>query len=72
MKIVSSMKELIKAYRCMLDKTTQNKDDLFDIVASVLHLHCNRLLGTERKCEMKTMAFLEHLVYAKKYQLHIS
>ena len=72
MKTVSSMKELIKAYRCMLDKTTQNKDDLFDIVASVLHLHCNRLLGTERKCEMKTMAFLEHLVYAKKYQLHIS
>lgn len=71
MNVLWPMKKLIETYRSLLDKTTKSKEDLFDIVASVLHLHCNRLFGTDRKIEMKVMTFLEHLVYAKKHQLHL-
>lgn len=71
MNILWPMKKLIEIYRSLLDETTKSKEDLFDIVASVLHLHCNRLFGTDRKIEMKVMTFLEHLVYAKKHQLHL-
>lgn len=47
----------------------QNSDQLFknDIVASVIHLHCNRLIGTNRELERKLMAFAESILYAKKY-----
>ena len=40
-----------------------------DIVASVLHLHCNRLLGTNRDLEKKVMTLAESVLYAKKYVL---
>ena len=40
-----------------------------DVVASVLHLHCNRLLGTNRDLERKVMTLAESVLYAKKYVL---
>ena len=46
-----------------------NPDPMFknSIVASVIHLHCNRLIGTNRELERKLMAFAESVLYAKKY-----
>ena len=46
-----------------------NQDPLFKngIVASVIHLHCNRIIGTDRELERKLMAFSESIMYAKRY-----
>ena len=46
-----------------------NQDPLFknSIVASVIHLHCNRIIGTDRELERKLMAFSESIMYAKRY-----
>lgn len=49
----------------------QNSELIFknDIVASVIHLHCNRLLGTNRGLERKLMSFAESILYAKRYNM---
>ncbi len=39
------------------------------ILSSILHMHCNRMLGTERSLEQKVMSFCEKIIYAKKYLL---
>lgn len=61
--------QLIDLYREGIEKT--NSDQLFknDIVASVIHLHCNRLIGTNRELERKLMAFAESILYAKRYMM---
>lgn len=52
-------------------KIEENKLNIFksDIIASILHLHCNRLLGTDRELENKIMSFAEGIMYSKKYML---
>ena len=59
--------EVIDEYRKRI--SIINSDPIFKngIVASVIHLHCNRLLGTNRELERKLMAFAESVMYAKKY-----
>lgn len=59
--------EVIDEYRKRI--SIVNSDPIFKngIVASVVHLHCNRLLGTNRELERKLMAFAESVMYAKKY-----
>lgn len=58
--------EVIDEYRKRI--SIINSDPIFKngIVASVIHLHCNRLLGTNRELERKLMAFAESVMYAKK------
>ncbi|MFD1992768.1 lantibiotic dehydratase [Paenibacillus nicotianae] len=42
--------------------------DLEEIISSIIHLHCNRLLGTDRELEYKIMNLVAHTLYAQRYQ----
>ena len=61
-------KEAVIRYREAMKGQVSNMEKN-DIVASVLHLHCNRLLGTNRDLEQKVMTLAESVLYAKKYVL---
>lgn len=65
--LLSKRNPVIDLYRTEID--VQNSDPVFKngIVSSVIHLHCNRLIGTDREKERKLMAFAESVVYAKRY-----
>ncbi len=39
-----------------------------EIISSIVHLHCNRLLGTDRELEYKIMNLVAHTLYAQRYQ----
>lgn len=41
---------------------------LEEIISSIIHLHCNRLLGTDRELEYKIMNLVAHTLYAQRYQ----
>lgn len=58
---------LVTAYKEEIAAEGQQPEFKNDIVASVLHLHCNRLLGTDREAERRVMAFAESVLYAKKF-----
>lgn len=58
----------IDTYNHNIMEKNQNIQFKDRIVNSILHLHCNRLLGTNRELEKKVMAFAESIMYAKKYQ----
>lgn len=60
---------IIANYNRRIMEKSQSIEFKNNIVNSVLHLHCNRLLGTNRELEKKVMAFAESIMYAKKYQL---
>ncbi|MEE1101738.1 MAG: lantibiotic dehydratase [Agathobacter sp.] len=60
---------LIDNYNRRIMEKNENKEFKSNIVNSVLHLHCNRLLGTNRELERKVMAFAESIMYAKKFKL---
>lgn len=60
-------KQVIGAYRVHMESENLPQAVKDDIVASVLHLHCNRMLGTNREDERKIMSFVESLLYAKKH-----
>lgn len=42
-------------------------EDLYSMIASVIHLNCNRLLGSDKNIERKIMSFCERTIRAKKY-----
>ena len=65
--ILSSVNEEIEIYKKKINEKNQNKVFKNGIVTSVIHLHCNRLIGTDRNLEKKLMAFVESIFYAKKY-----
>lgn len=67
--LLSRRNPLILAYREEIAKEQQDAGFKNDIVASVIHLHCNRLLGTNRGLERKVMAFAESVLYAKKFAI---
>lgn len=56
-------------------KLDQRKKDEFSIISSLIHMHCNRLIGIDRQQENKIMAFAEyaaqHLSFVSNRQLHI-
>ncbi len=67
LEVLNSRNPFIREYRAHIE--AENKEKIFkdDIVCSVLHLHCNRMIGTDRECERKIMSFVESLLYAKKH-----
>ena len=67
LEILNSRNSIIGEYRTHIE--AENKPTVFkdDIVCSVLHLHCNRMIGTDREFEKKIMSFVESLLYAKKH-----
>ncbi|PAE14455.1 hypothetical protein CHH91_19440, partial [Virgibacillus sp. 7505] len=36
------------------------------VVGSLIHMHCNRLLGTDRDREKKAMAFVRQIIESQK------
>lgn len=67
--LLNGRNPLITAYKEAIEEERRQPEFKSDIVASVLHLHCNRLLGTDRELERKVMAFAESVLYAKKFVL---
>ncbi len=67
LELVHSRNEVVRNYRANIEKENAGKGFKDNIVASVLHLHCNRMLGTDREWEQKIMSFVESLLYAKKH-----
>ncbi len=67
--LLEQRKQWITCYQEEIRQQNPNEDFKNNIVNSVLHLHCNRLLGTDRELERKVMAFAESVLYAKKYQM---
>lgn len=57
----------IDDYKEQIKQENTREEFKDNIVNSVLHLHCNRLLGTNRELERKVMALAESILYAKKF-----
>jgi lantibiotic biosynthesis protein len=57
--------DAIHSYREEIIKQGDNIwNDFPGIISSVMHLHFNRLLGTNRELEIKSLAFARHAVYS--------
>ncbi|MDF2886241.1 MAG: hypothetical protein K0R23_626 [Lacrimispora sp.] len=59
----------IQTIKLRFAESAGTTNTLNGILSSILHMHCNRMLGTERLLEQKVMAFCEKIIYAKKYFL---
>lgn len=60
----------IKEYTTKLEELAKSNDltnNLENIILSVIHLHCNRLFGTDREKEREILSFVRHTLYALKY-----
>ena len=67
MKVIDMRRPLVKQYKEQLDALDRQRKK--EIIYSVMHLHCNRLLGTNRDMEAKAMCYAEDILHAKKYTL---
>ncbi len=63
--ILSSRTAIIQQYKEKLDALSENEKA--DILYSVIHLHCNRMMGTDREIEQKIMYYAEAIMHCKKY-----
>ncbi|KXZ20123.1 lantibiotic dehydratase [Bacillus nakamurai] len=55
-------------YAILINKAFENKEAVYSRIGSVIHLHCNRLFGTDRELENKILALCRHSLYAQRYQ----
>ncbi|MET1942804.1 lantibiotic dehydratase [Enterococcus faecalis] len=61
--ILSHRKEYLKEYKNLLTKDTSKLWNTVDnIIASLLHMNCNRIFGTDRNMEEKVMSIARHLM----------
>ncbi|WP_434291797.1 lantibiotic dehydratase [Clostridium botulinum] len=65
--ILKSRTEAIQEYAIKLNKKNDLTNTLENIYLSVIHLHCNRLFGTDRQKEREVLSFVRHTLYALKY-----
>lgn len=66
---LESRSEAVKSYAQLMSKQLNSLFTTPDsIVSSVVHLHCNRLFGTDREFENKIMALTAYTLYAQRYQ----
>ena len=66
LEIMSYRRNALKEYKNIIlkDKDKRTREGIY---ASVLHLHCNRMLGINRELESKVMSFVEGIIYAQKH-----
>ncbi|WP_234117503.1 lantibiotic dehydratase [Clostridium hydrogenum] len=68
--ILQQRSSTIKEYALKIEEAAKS-DDLttatFGIYLSILHLHCNRLFGTDREKEKEVLSYARHTLYALKY-----
>ncbi len=55
-------------YAFLIKKAFDNKDEVYSRIGSIIHLHCNRLFGTDRELENKILTLCRHSLYAQRYQ----
>lgn len=67
MTVIDMRSPVVKQYKEQLDMLDQQRKR--EIIYSVIHLHCNRLIGTNRDTEAKAMCYAEDILHAKKYAL---
>lgn len=67
-------REKLKQYKesfLQIKEETYGGEPLLDIMESFIHMHLNRLIGTDRMKEAKVMSLLSHALYhlnrAQKY-----
>lgn len=68
--ILKTRSKAIKEYAIKLNEFNTNNrltNTLENIYLSVLHLHCNRLFGTDREKEKEVVSYTRHTLYALKY-----
>ncbi|MCY8545956.1 lantibiotic dehydratase [Bacillus vallismortis] len=54
-------------YASLIKQAFDNKDEIYSRIGSVIHLHCNRLFGTDRELENKILTLCRHSLYAQRY-----
>lgn len=68
--ILKTRSSAIKEYTTELEKLNKSNNlmnSLENIFLSVIHLHCNRLFGTDRQKEREILSLARHALYALKY-----
>lgn len=70
-KLLNTRREAVIAYSNAIKNSVSATASIENIIASVLHLSCNRLLGTNREAESKVMSFTASLLYSKKHLLEV-
>ncbi|MHC5562284.1 lantibiotic dehydratase [Bacillus spizizenii] len=66
---ILKVRKMAAAHYAGLIKTAfDNKDAVYSRIGSVIHLHCNRLFGTDRELENKILTLCRHSLYAQRYQ----
>ncbi|MGG6448284.1 lantibiotic dehydratase [Pseudobacillus badius] len=61
---------ILKEYFEQIDELEMLKEawnSKVSILNSLIHMHCNRLMGIDRKLETKAYAFARHTLYGQKY-----
>lgn len=69
-KLMKNRSESIQEYaKKLIQLIKENKlmNSMDNIILSVIHLHCNRLFGTDREKEREIISFVRHTLYALKY-----
>lgn len=67
MKVMDYRTPAIRRYQKLLDGAGYQRKK--EILYSVLHLHCNRMLGINREEEARAMCYAEGILHSKKYQM---
>lgn len=68
MNILEIRSEAVKSYVQQINKQGNSLLATMDsIVNSVIHLHCNRLFGTDREFENKVMVYTAYTLHAQRY-----
>ncbi|MHC5268498.1 lantibiotic dehydratase [Enterococcus sp. LJL98] len=67
-KLLDQRKNTIQEYAKTLSNSSNLTNYLEDIILSVIHLHCNRLFGTDREFEKKIHFFALHTLKGQSYK----
>lgn len=68
LEILEQRKAAVTQYIQLMQQQPVVTSGLEEIISSIIHLHCNRLLGTDRELEYKIMNLVAHTLYAQRYQ----
>ncbi|WP_026887551.1 lantibiotic dehydratase [Clostridium beijerinckii] len=64
--ILNQRSQIVRKYSERINECL-NHIEMLSILDSIIHLHCNRLFGIDRKFEKKVRALASHTLYALKY-----
>ncbi|TQK53514.1 thiopeptide-type bacteriocin biosynthesis protein [Brevibacillus sp. AG162] len=69
--IVKAFTERTESHRRIAEMITSDEELMANvqdkILRSIIHMHCNRLMGTDSELEKKAVAFVKHIHRSQKY-----